>query len=490
MNKKITNVLLVGLGSHAKRIYFPVFLRDGEKYNFRIVCALDLKEKKDDIENYLSEKGNPNLEMHYFLSKDFKSNRLRSPIKKKLDEIIDKFSIQGVIISTGPESHMVYVQWALEKGLSVLMDKPLSVHNNLSTSKFSAKKLIDDYEKIIKVYEKAKKKYGRILFSLVVQRRYHPAFEKIRNLIKEVFNETNCPITSIQAFHSDGQWRLPNEIMDVDYHSFNHGYGKCSHSGYHFFDIIIWLMKAAEEKGKKVNNVDVFSNFVRPSDFLSQIEKKDYEKIFPNFNSYNKYNFEKLKKSYKRFGEIDSFCSFAFKRGGDIITLASVNLVHNGFSKRGWLSLAGKDLYKGNGPIRHESYIIEQGPFQAIHFNSFQSGEVNPNITNNLYEVGNEYHLDIHVFRNDNYFSGWKNYEKFSIKELGKNYLHGRSRGHQEDARREAILEFISFLQGNEIDPVSEITSHENGISLCGAVYQSASKRYKGRNPLVNVKLF
>ncbi|PIP61576.1 hypothetical protein COW99_03565 [Candidatus Roizmanbacteria bacterium CG22_combo_CG10-13_8_21_14_all_38_20] len=43
-----------------------------------------------------------------------------------------------------------------------------------------------------------------------------------------------------------------------------------------------------------------------------------------------------------------------------------------------------KDLYKGNGRLRHESHFIEQGPFQAISFDSYQSKEVNPKLKQGL----------------------------------------------------------------------------------------------------------
>ena len=36
----------------------------------------------------------------------------------------------------------------------------------------------------------------------------------VKELIREVFTRTNCPVTSFQLFHCDGQWRMPGEIID------------------------------------------------------------------------------------------------------------------------------------------------------------------------------------------------------------------------------------------------------------------------------------
>jgi hypothetical protein len=43
-NTKEINILLVGLGPHAKRIYFPILQREGSDFNSRISLIGDLVE--------------------------------------------------------------------------------------------------------------------------------------------------------------------------------------------------------------------------------------------------------------------------------------------------------------------------------------------------------------------------------------------------------------------------------------------------------------
>lgn len=486
MNK--IKVLLIGFGPHAKRIYYPSCQLIDKIYNIQLAYAVDLEEKRTDIVKYLTEKKDKLIEVYFIQSQDRTYKKLSSVVKQKLNQIVEAYNIKGVIISTEPRVHMMYARWALKKGISVLMDKPISTHVDISTDLEIPKELLRDYREIKRIYTTAKRKYKRLFFSLMAQRRWHPAFIKVKALIGEVFEKTNCPVTSIQTFHADGQWRLPSEIVDLDYHGFNQGFGKISHSGYHFFDIVPWLLEAGENQKKSINNVDIFTNFSRPSDFLYQINLDDYKKIFPNFMKYNKYSRKKLDTIFKKYGEIDAFSSLAFKHDNKTITLASVNLVHNGFSKRGWLSANNMDLYKGNGRLRHESHFIEQGPFQAISLISYQSEEINPLETKNLYDVGDEYHLDIHVFRNNNLFPKWKTYEIISIKDLSENIMNNRSRGHQEDARRQAVLEFAKFLNGEKINPVSDLLDHERSTKLVYGIYKSAVNRFNNKNPLVNIK--
>jgi hypothetical protein len=308
----------------------------------------------------------------------------------------------------------------------------------------------------------------------------------MKDKIKEVFARTNCPITSIQTFHSDGQWRMPTEIIEQDYHPYNQGYGKCSHSGYHTIDIIPWLMEETNKGDKKIDNVDVLSSFMRPNDFISQLNMADYRKLFNNFDEYNHYEEDKFIRLAEDFGEIDAFCNLTFKKGKRVICLGNVALAHNGLSQRNWVTAAGRDLYKGNGRIRQETYFIEQGPFQSISLISYQSQEVNPENTRNLYDVGGEYHLDIHIFRNSKMFPDWNTYDKYSVEDLLGRNMEGRSRGHQEDARRLGILDFIKSVR-EHVPSSSDFIRHEKGTKLLSAIYQSAIARMNGEYPVINI---
>ncbi len=106
-----------------------------------------------------------------------------------------------------------------------------------------------------------------------------------------------------------------------------------------------------------------------------------------------------------------------------------------------------------------------------------------------LDDIGGEYHLDIYVFRNNKLFPQWKSYEKISIKDLGVRVLEGNSRGHQEDARRNCVLEFIDFIQKPKPSNllISELTDHSRGTALLSGIYQSSVKRSQGFNPLINM---
>jgi predicted dehydrogenase len=482
-----TRILLIGFGPHAQRIYYPIAKKYGALHNFLILAAVDLLSKKNQILNFLdTESIKP--ELLFLDEKSIYSTNISKSSQNLLNALVKKHDINAVIIATDPVVHKQYALWALKNNLHILMDKPITAVPNSSTDIKAAKQIKDDYLDILDCYKKQQKNNPHIVFSLMSQRRYHKGFQKIKSLIKEVFLRTNCPITSIQSFHSDGQWRMPSEIIDIPYHSYNLGFGKFSHTGYHSMDILNWLIEEAESEEKKINNIEVFTNIIRPNDFFTQINSNDYKRIFTDYEKHKIYTDTELEIKTAQYGEIDAFSTLAFKHNNRTITLGSLNLVHNGFSQRGWISSTGRNLYKGNGRLRHETYFIEQGPFQAISLISYQSKEIDLKNHKLEYDIGGEFNFDIHVFRNNSLYSDWKNYNKYSLNELDNNKLDGYSRGHQEDARLTCFLEFINCTQNHTITCTSELRSHIRSVTLMSALYESCARKFNNLNPVVTAE--
>ena len=368
------------------------------------------------------------------------------------------------------------------------MDKPISTPLNLASDINAVKQISKDYYDILKLYRIQKKQNPNLIFELLAQRRYHIAFHKIKDLVVEVSKRTGVPITSFQTIHCDGQWRMPTEIIEQNYHPYNQGYGKCSHSGYHSIDIMDWLVRASIlNDNQKIRNIEVVSNFMYPKDFINQLPYENYIKMF-NSTVPVKYPKDIYTKLVKNYGEMDAQIGISYKnKNNDITTMGQFSLLHNSFSQRNWESAVNRDLYKGNGRIRHEMHYIVQGPFQTIIYESYQSEEILNKKTSHS-NVGGEYHLDIHVFRNSKMFSDWKSYEKISIDDLENHIMKGYSRGHQEDARRLAIVNFIKSITNKNIQRFSDIEDHSESVEILTSIYKSALLRKKGKNPVVKFK--
>ncbi len=470
--KKI-NTLLIGVGAHSKRIYLP-FAKSNEVCN--LVACFDLESQKIKIEDFLKKN---EISVKCYYTKNYKiSDIINGSDLKCLNAIIKRHKVVAVIISTEPLAHFKYIKWALSNNLHILLDKPITTEVDVSINVNKAKKLYRDYNKLAYLYTKKNKKQ-HLVFSLQAQRRFHVGFLAARKMIIEMAKISSCPVTSIQTFHSDGQWTFPNEFISQTYHPYNQGYGKMSHSGFHSLDIAIWLADASLVPNKKWNKYRLQTSFIRPKDVLAQFSKEDYLKFFPEI----KWDLNLEKQLDKITGEVDAFTNISLLRDNDIITSINCNSLHNSFSRRGWSSSNGKDLYKGNGRVRQESYIIDQGPFQSIIINSFQCEEIQKeNLP--LYGVGGEYHFDIHIFRNKTLFPQLKAYEFLNLQSLCAIKDFGYSRGHQEDARRNCIVNFYQSII-NKTPPENQGTNilyHRLTTQILSSIYISASRQFIGQN--------
>ncbi len=479
MSKEKINTLLIGVGYHSKRIYVP-YLKESTLCNF--VACLDLLSQKEKVDTFFEKQGISIAT--YYTDDNSISDELSCRDTDLLNSVVRKFNIEAVVISTEPLSHFKYTKWALENNLHVLLDKPITTEIDVSTDTNKAEKLYQDYERLADLYIEKTKKLN-LVFNIQAQRRFHAGFQAVREKIVEMVKISHCPVTSIQTSHSDGQWTFPNEFIHQTYHPYNKGYGKVSHSGYHSLDIALWLAKASLENDKQWDNFKLYSQFVRPSDVLGQFNREDYVRIFPHISNTD-LQLDIEKDVAKITGEVDAFTNIALRRGEYVMTSIVCSILHNSLSQRGWFDSVGRNLYKGNGRIRQESYIIEQGPFQSIVINSFQSQEIQKKDLA-PYSFGGEYHFDIYVFRNKNMFPDLLSYEFLNMQNLRPVEEKGYSRGHQEDARRNCVENFYKSII-NQI-PTSEQKSNiiDHGLTthILSSIYNSAAKQYTGGSGVI-----
>lgn len=253
---KTVNLLLIGVGPHARRIYVPAFFRLAADYVIRLIAAVDLKRQMDTVDSYLKDQ-KYDLEMLYLDSFDAATG-IPDHARAKLDTLVNKFNIQGVVISTEPTAHKVYAEWALRKRLHILMDKPITARKAISVDRSQAMGLIDDYNELLDLY-RLNQADKPTIFSINVQRRYEHGFDKVKELISETAKKFNMPITSMQIMHADGSWRFPQEVLTQESHGLKDGFGKVAHSGYHMFDTAWQMYQSGLVDDKQPDQFEIFS---------------------------------------------------------------------------------------------------------------------------------------------------------------------------------------------------------------------------------------
>ena len=475
---KYVNILLLGVGPNANKAYLPV-LRSAELNNDAVLkAAVDLTSAKQDVLERIRNHGFDSDKIAFHFSEGLTDGKLSSKDEQALDRLCERQQIHAVIIATEPLAHKAYALWALNRGLPILMDKPITARANTAHDIEAAKGIYKDYLELLEAYKQSKS----TAFSIAVQRRYHPGFDLVFEKITEIQERFSIPVTSMQSQHADGQWRLPQEIITQDYHPYNI-YGKVSHSGFHFLDVLARIIKTSygPHSPKQIDGVGVFSSFVEARGLLNQLNQEDYNKIFGSeYKKLSPLTDEQLYQAYENFGEVDATNTIQLLNKGDIVGNLSLTLLHNSFARRSWI-LPGKDLYKGNGRVKHEYHSIQQGPFQNIQVHSYQSEDKN-NVATNPHKLGGSNHFDIYVFRNKA-ITGGKALETFTIEDITSD---SKADTIHDQVKFKMAFEFIEFLNGKR--PASSLTSpfesHELAALLMSLLYQSGVQKTRVTHPL------
>ena len=438
-----------------------------------------------------------------------------------MTKLVKHHGINAVIISTEPLVHRHYSLWALKEGLHILLDKPITARLRAALDLDQARGIWTDFQELSDAYANASLR-NDLVFSVNVQRRFHLGFQYVLKRVAEVAKEHQQPVTAIQSFHSDGQLRLPEEMLNVKYHGFNQGHGKISHSGYHLIDVLMHVYRTAAdeiEDGRKVaTRASVSCVAVEPLGVAQLQTAEDWSRNFRDYQeTLQKEPAELLEEFRSGFGEVDAQLQISFEaETGPTLALGSISLIHNGFSRRSWLK-PHDDLYKKNGRVKHEHHIIEQGPYQCIIVESYQADDnhdASEEKVAEAYHSGGDKHFDVHIFRNAKLFKQDQQcvYRKLSfqdiraelqIKEAPTKLLElSREVSEQnpeqktlfrlpsETSKWRVVTEFIESIRGELIEPgLSSLESHQDGVKLMSSAYESLALRSSSFNSVVSFPL-
>lgn len=464
---KRPRLILIGCGPHARRVYLPA-LRQLQQVELALIIDLESQE------HLVRKATRENEGAALWFIKPF-SGDLPDELARRISDFVVEKGVTGVIIATEPLVHRAYAEWALQNELSILIDKPVTTRVDAASNMSCAEGILDDYLVLSEKYHQLQLR-KETLFMINSQRRFHKGFQFVLHKIAEIAEKTNCPVSFVQAYHCDGQWRLPNEIISQDYHPYCFGYGKVSHSGYHILDTIYQFYKAGEIRDKVPDAMEIVSSFIQPNGFFTQLTQNDYLKIFgEDYKLVNKWTDEQLRQICADFGEIDISAIITLKKHEQAIANFSVNLLHNGFGGRTSM-YPGSDLYKGNGRIKHESYHIQQGPFQNIQIHAYQASDKHDQDKGPEDYLGGKNHFDIYVFRNP-LVTGVANqpeiYKLSDISDASDGSIN--SLVTMEHVKHRVVEEFADYLSGRQHKAAiqSQLEDHLVPVQMMSGIYRS-----------------
>lgn len=458
------SVVLIGLGPHARRIYYPLIEKFAVQYGLRVPLIIDLADQAATIRDYLATRALKPERVLFLDAADRTRDMLTPDVHETLAALQAEGRVDGVIIATEPKAHLMYAAWALEHHVDILMDKPISAPVGVGTSRGHSQQIMRDYEALARLLTRSNSN-----FIVQCQRRHHPGYLFIRDYLTGFMQEVGLPLSYIDIYHADGVWNMPDELYSRENHPYKYGYGKLMHSGYHFIDLFCWLNDLNMLLPHRTpDSGDLFVRQFGVNDFLTQIAPADYQHLMPDAPAaqYAPYYKPIPRMQANSMGELDVFISAQFRRAGAVTTTGTITLQQNSFSRRD-SPLPPKDVYKGAGRVRHERVTLQVGPLLNIQVHSYQAYEVGrPDVATE--GAGHRDHFEVYVFRNAGVVGGTP-LEKhdFGMDVLWQHQHDPYFLGHNEQAREALFLDFLERRPSN-----SHFLTHRQTNALLTRVYE------------------
>lgn len=281
MNPK--RLILIGLGPHARRIYYPLIEKHAKEQSIQLNLVVDVESQRENIERYLSSRLLQPERLFFIEEGKRHTQQLDGALAQLLTEIANQ-GCDGMIIASEASTHEQYIAWAVNHDIDVLTDKPPIAPSNVSTQIDSAEAIFQHY---LMLEQELKTSRSNLLIQC--QRRSHIGYQFVRQYLHEFLHTYQIPLSYINIYHADGMWGMPGELFERENHPYKYGYGKLMHSGYHFVDLFAWLAEVNSTiRHRSADRAELFMQHFRPSDFLHQIGNADYQRLlhtdrFQNF---------------------------------------------------------------------------------------------------------------------------------------------------------------------------------------------------------------
>jgi predicted dehydrogenase len=460
------NIVLAGLGPHARHNYYPVLerLREAAPVNLKLV--IDLKDQQETVMRFLRGRSVQPEDMLFLVPSYRVSEAVPPEAGQLLERIHRQDPIDRLIVSTEPKSHKGYIIWALEHGIDVMTDKPITAPIMQRQEESRAWRIFEDYLEI----EQAQHRSGSRAV-VMTHRRHHPGFTFVREYLQRFLKEFGVPITFIEVFHADGMWKMPDEFYWRENHPYKYGYGKLMHSGYHQIDMFMWLAELNQElPGKEPDALGVTTCHVTPTDFLHQVDATNYRRLFGT-KELDPYFDPAVLETTSTLGETDVFVLAQLRRGHRVMTTGAINMLQTSFSQRAWTKLPEDMFNKSNGRVRHERLTIQVGHLLNVQIHSYKTPQDK--------ESGAEERFTIVLMRNAALVGG-PAYEEITLPKESV----GRPESLHRLARQEMMLQ---WLEGGPTN--SPLISHRNSVKLLATVYKAMFRQNHGQAPVASMTL-
>lgn len=343
------HLVIIGFDEIVSNKYIDIVNSAIENGTIEGYLVFDLFSQKEEIEQRVEK-----LQVKPVSTIYLRDNCWKQEFEDKICVVCCEFDIK-VYIATEAREHLYYLEWCVNNGVDVLVEKPIFVSMNEGV--YDPDELLIDMQRVTKTAEKNKSNV-----SVMTLGRYHQIYNDIvLDDIRNIASEYNTPITSIHLRHSGGVWNIGDEYDTRDDHPYKYGYGMIMHGGYHYID----LVAQAIEINKLILNaeleIELIAFSARPSDQDMRIGKSIYAAIGSDPQV-------KLCQEKSCYGETDISATFRIRKKNDsnTITIGTISLEQTTQSIRNWPRIP-YGLYNKNGRVSSVDFELQLSVLASEH---------------------------------------------------------------------------------------------------------------------------
>ncbi|MEU0390502.1 hypothetical protein [Streptomyces chartreusis] len=359
------SVLLVGGCGHwaAAENHVPAILTlKKQGFPVRVAAICDLRDPYDpDLLAHMPHLNNVVTQDRPAWIKP-RPGRSMEALQRQLQQAHSEHRFDVVIVACDPVGHLPYLKWATDQGIHVLCDKPIICVEDAAWKPASAGQIRREFDALLHAH---RAQPGH-LFAVPLRRRANDAFVHAGELIRDLHDSHQQPLTMGRIDVCGGHFRLPEEYALGNAHGYSHGVGALAFSSYHYLDEMTRYLLLASGR---ITDLRLTLQYVRRvgdhlgsgvNDVLGQLLRPHSEAALPELELNERI----------ALAEMDFAFTVELLSGGQHLGVLTYSFTSNSFSNRtvGVLACDVEDTVAFREKGRMSQYIIDlhQGHLQHL----------------------------------------------------------------------------------------------------------------------------
>ncbi|MCB1606190.1 MAG: Gfo/Idh/MocA family oxidoreductase [Xanthomonadales bacterium] len=317
------------------------------------VDIVDLETNRKDVFSRMSILGEPGAQIHFLAGES--TVELQESFSQLHEDKFEALCPLRVYIATEVRWHEWYLEFFLQRGEDVLVEKP--VFAPTVDGVFDPSRLVSGFDRLNEIARRT-----GATCSVMTLSRYHDVYTtELVDRIRQFSSELRTPLTSLHVRHAGGVWTRPFEFLNPNDHPYRFGYGMMMHGAYHYIDLASEVLRAGLlENNHGLLTFEATGFAATPDDYQCRVPKHIDQRLGP-LSEYT----DLPDDAGPSFGETDVVAAIRVRdaRNGASVLVGSMSFEQSTTSMRSWPDLNG-EWYNRKGRC---SLVSLDATFSALY---------------------------------------------------------------------------------------------------------------------------